>query len=151
MRAAGGAVRPAYAALAGLLDNRSSRSSAQNAAEGFFAGSASPSPSMQGGSTERLIFDLIPRILDRSEWDLVERGCLQRVKAINTFLYDIYHDQEIIKAGLVPQEFVLLNSAFRRDAWCEPEECLAHCRIDRSLASTISCSRTTCAVGYPTF
>ncbi|HEY9520878.1 MAG TPA: circularly permuted type 2 ATP-grasp protein, partial [Methyloceanibacter sp.] len=46
--------------------------------------------------TERLIpFDLIPRILDRSEWDLVERGCIQRVKAINVFLYDIYHDQEI--------------------------------------------------------
>jgi uncharacterized circularly permuted ATP-grasp superfamily protein len=63
----------------------------------------------EGGSTERLIpFDLIPR-----EWDLVERGCIQRVKAINIFLYDIYHDQEILKAGLVPPELVLLNSAFR--------------------------------------
>ena len=68
----------------------------------------------EGGSTERLIpFDLIPRILDRAEWELVERGCIQRVKAINIFLYDIYHDQEIIKAGLVPPEFVLLNPAYR--------------------------------------
>jgi uncharacterized circularly permuted ATP-grasp superfamily protein len=56
---------------------------------------------------------LIPRILDRSEWNLVERGCIQRVKAINVLLYDIYHDQEIIKAGLVPPELVLLNPAFR--------------------------------------
>src|SRR5688572_15220344 len=68
----------------------------------------------EGGSTERLIpFDIIPRILDRAEWNLVERGCIQRVKAINIFLYDIYHDQEIIKAGLVPPELVLLNPAFR--------------------------------------
>ena len=43
---------------------------------------------------------------------LVERGCIQRVKAINAFLYDIYHDQEIIKAGLVPAELVLLNTPF---------------------------------------
>ena len=41
------------------------------------------------------------------------RGCIQRVKAINVFLYDIYHDQEIIKAGLVPRDLVLLNPAFR--------------------------------------
>jgi len=39
------------------------------------------------------------------------RGCIQRVKAINVFLYDIYHDQEIIKAGLVPPELILLNPA----------------------------------------
>jgi len=45
----------------------------------------------------------------------VERGCIQRVKAINVFLYDIYHDQEIIKAGLVPPELILLNPA------CRPE------------------------------
>ena len=43
----------------------------------------------------------------------MQRGCIQRVKAINVFLYDIYHDQEIIKAGLVPPEFVLLNPAYR--------------------------------------
>jgi uncharacterized circularly permuted ATP-grasp superfamily protein len=55
----------------------------------------------------------MPRILGGAEWELVQRGCIQRVKAINVFLYDIYHDQEIIKAGLVPPEFVLLNPAYR--------------------------------------
>src|SRR6185436_15116855 len=49
----------------------------------------------------------------RAGWELVERGCVQRVKAINMFLYDVYHDQEIVKAGLVPEELVQLNSAFR--------------------------------------
>ena len=68
----------------------------------------------EGGSTERLIpFDLIPRILDRTEWELVERAASSGVKAINVFLYDIYHDQEILKAGLVPPELVLLNPAYR--------------------------------------
>ena len=103
MRAADGTVRHAYAALAGLLDNLSIDSlvTKQNAAEELFRRlGITFAVYAEGGSTERLIpFDLIPRILDRSEWDLVERGCIQRVKAINIFLYDIYHDQEIIKAG----------------------------------------------------
>jgi uncharacterized circularly permuted ATP-grasp superfamily protein len=117
MRAPDGQVRRAYAALASLLDNLSIESlvTKQNAAEELFRRlGITFAVYAEGGSTERLIpFDLIPRILDRSEWDLVVRGCLQRVRAINIFLYDIYHDQEIIKAGLVPPELVLLNSAFR--------------------------------------
>ena len=117
MRAPDGTVRPAYAALAGLLDNLSIDSlvTKQNAAEELFRRlGITFAVYTEGSSTERLIpFDLIPRILDRTEWDLIERGCIQRVKAINVFLYDIYHDQEIIKAGLVPEELVLLNPAFR--------------------------------------
>ena len=103
--------------LAELLDGLSIESlvTKQNAAEELFRRlGITFAVYAEGGSTERLIpFDLIPRILDRSEWDLVECGCLQRVKAINVFLYDIYHDQEIIKAGLVPPELVLLNPGFR--------------------------------------
>jgi uncharacterized circularly permuted ATP-grasp superfamily protein len=117
MRAPDGTVRRAYAALAGLLDNLSIDSliTKHNAAEELFRRlGITFAVYAEGGSTERLIpFDLIPRILDRAEWDLVERGCIQRVKAINVFLYDIYHDQEIIKAGLVPEDLVLLNPAFR--------------------------------------
>jgi uncharacterized circularly permuted ATP-grasp superfamily protein len=117
MREPDGTVRRAYAELASLLDNLSIDSlvTKQSAAEELFRRlGITFAVYAEGGSTERLIpFDLIPRILDRSEWDLVERGCIQRVKAINIFLYDIYHDQEIIKAGLVPPELVLLNSAFR--------------------------------------
>ena len=47
---------------------------------------------------ERLIpFDLIPRIIENSEWDFVKKGIIQRLKAINLFLKDIYFDQKIIK------------------------------------------------------
>jgi uncharacterized circularly permuted ATP-grasp superfamily protein len=117
MRGFDGVVRPAYAALAHLLDNLSIDSlvTKQNAADELFRRlGITFAVYGEGGSTERLIpFDLIPRILDRSEWELVERGCLQRVKAINAFLRDIYHDQEILKAGLIPPELVLLNPAFR--------------------------------------
>jgi uncharacterized circularly permuted ATP-grasp superfamily protein len=117
MRSSDGKVRPAYADFAGLLDGLSIESlvTKQVAAEELFRRlGITFAVYADGGSTERLIpFDLIPRILDRAEWELVERGCIQRVKAINVFLYDIYHDQEIIKAGLVPADFVLLNSAYR--------------------------------------
>src|SRR5262249_38220273 len=117
MRSPDGEVRPAYADFAGLLDGLSIESlvTMQAQAEELFRRlGITFAVYAEGGSTERLIpFDLIPRILTRDEWAYVERGCIQRVKAINTFLYDIYHDQEIIKAGLVPPEFVHLNPAYR--------------------------------------
>jgi uncharacterized circularly permuted ATP-grasp superfamily protein len=51
--------------------------------------------------TERLIpFDIIPRIIPAKEWALLETGLVQRVKALNMFIHDVYHDQNIIKAGL---------------------------------------------------
>ncbi len=68
----------------------------------------------EGGSTERLIpFDIIPRILDAKDWRLIDTGCVQRVRALNAFLHDIYHTQDILRAGLIPSDLVLLNPAFR--------------------------------------
>jgi uncharacterized circularly permuted ATP-grasp superfamily protein len=67
-----------------------------------------------GSGTERLIpFDLIPRIIPQAEWDLMERGLVQRVTALNQFIHDVYHDQEIIKAGVVPAEQIVGNQQFR--------------------------------------
>ena len=63
---------------------------------------------------ERLIpFDTIPRILDKAEWETISRGLRQRVNALNRFLHDIYHGQEILKAGVIPAEQVLTNDAFQ--------------------------------------
>jgi len=63
---------------------------------------------------ERLIpFDIIPRILDPDEWRIVGTGVCQRVRAINAFLDDIYHEQHILKAGRIPSPLVLNNPAFR--------------------------------------
>ena len=67
-----------------------------------------------GAGTERLIpFDLIPRVIPGDEWDRLERGLVQRVTALNRFIGDVYHDREILKAGLVPSEAVLRNSQYR--------------------------------------
>jgi uncharacterized circularly permuted ATP-grasp superfamily protein len=67
-----------------------------------------------GAGTERLIpFDLIPRIIPAHEWAELERGLVQRVTALNRFVHDVYHDQEIIRAGIVPAEQVLKNAQYR--------------------------------------
>ena len=64
-------------------------------------------------ATERLIpFDIIPRIIAAGEWRKLEKGIEQRVRAMNAFLNDIYHGQEIIRAGRIPEQMVLHNAAF---------------------------------------
>ena len=64
-------------------------------------------------ATERLIpFDLVPRIITAREWQILERGIEQRVRAINAFLHDIYHRQEILRAGRIPVEMIAENDAF---------------------------------------
>ncbi len=67
-----------------------------------------------GAGTERLIpFDLIPRIIPAQEWARMEKGLVQRVTALNRFLHDVYHDQEIVKAGVIPPEQIFQNEQFR--------------------------------------
>ncbi len=67
-----------------------------------------------GSGTERLIpFDLIPRIIAAKEWKSMEAGLVQRVTALNRFIHDIYHDQEILKAGVIPREQIEGNAQFR--------------------------------------
>lgn len=67
----------------------------------------------EDAGTERLIpFDVIPRILAANEWKLLSDGVIQRVKALNMFLHDIYHGCEIIKAGIVP-ESILMHKQYR--------------------------------------
>src|SRR5262252_9103974 len=64
--------------------------------------------------TERLIpFDIVPRIIPSAEWQLLESGLLQRVRALNLFLHDVYHDGAILKDGLIPSHKVLENSQYR--------------------------------------
>jgi uncharacterized circularly permuted ATP-grasp superfamily protein len=66
-----------------------------------------------GEAAERLIpFDIVPRIISASEWRRLAAGIEQRVKALNAFMYDIYHRQEILRAGRIPEELVVQNSAF---------------------------------------
>jgi uncharacterized circularly permuted ATP-grasp superfamily protein len=67
-----------------------------------------------GEGTERLIpFDLIPRVIPAHEWREMEKGLRQRVTALNRFIHDVYHDQEILKAGVVPMSEIEGNAQFR--------------------------------------
>ena len=67
----------------------------------------------QADAEERLIpFDIVPRILSAKEWARLAKGVDQRVRAINAFLHDIYHRQEILRAGRVPRELIARNEAF---------------------------------------
>ncbi|MBC3881614.1 circularly permuted type 2 ATP-grasp protein [Undibacterium sp. LX40W] len=64
--------------------------------------------------TERLIpFDIIPRIIPAAEWSQLQEGLVQRVTALNMFIHDIYHDQNIIKAGIIPAEQIYKNAQYR--------------------------------------
>ena len=66
--------------------------------------------------TERVFpFDLVPRIIPAVEWDHIERGLVQRVTALNLFLHDIYHEQRIVKDGVVPAHYILSGKHFRRE------------------------------------
>ena len=109
-----------------------------------------------GAGTERLIpFDLIPRIIPAAEWREMERGLAQRVTALNRFIHDVYHGQEILKAGIVPAEQVLSatrSSAPRWSAWTcratstrtSPASTSCAPPMPTAAAPT-TCSRTTCA------
>ncbi len=72
-------------------------------------------------------FDLIPRIIDASEWVWIERGLKQRIHALNLFIDDVYHDQKILKDGVVPADVVLSSERYLkqciglnppRGVWC---------------------------------
>tara|TARA_R110002110_G_scaffold28060_9_gene101375 strand:- start:1555 stop:2982 length:1428 start_codon:yes stop_codon:yes gene_type:complete len=65
------------------------------------------------GAGERLIpFDIVPRIIAAREWAKLSKGIEQRVRALNAFLHDIYHRQEIVRAGVLPVEMIARNDAF---------------------------------------
>ncbi len=57
-------------------------------------------------------FDSIPRVIPKTQWDYLEAGLKQRVRALNLFLWDIYHEKNIIKDGIVPEEFVYSSKGY---------------------------------------
>ncbi|MDB5824805.1 MAG: circularly permuted type 2 ATP-grasp protein [Herminiimonas sp.] len=67
-----------------------------------------------GAGTERLIpFDLVARIIPAEEWATLQQGLVQRVKALNMFIHDIYHGRDIVRAGLIPAEQIFRNAQYR--------------------------------------
>ena len=111
-----GSIRPAYQKLSEWLgwQSRGLMAKKQEEAEAIFRRlGITFAVYGDSASNERLIpFDLIPRIISAKEWRFLERGIEQRVRALNAFLYDIYHRQEIIRAGRIPAELITHNEAF---------------------------------------
>jgi uncharacterized circularly permuted ATP-grasp superfamily protein len=110
-------VRPAYAKLKHWLDGTPSEFLAQRhtEAEHFFR-RIGITFAVYGDKegTERLIpFDIVPRVLSSDEWRRLSTGLEQRVKALNAFIKDVYHEREVLKAGIIPEELVLRNPHFR--------------------------------------
>jgi hypothetical protein len=117
MRAPDGEIRAQYRAFAGWLERTASERIAQKREEAeraFHRVGITFAVYGEDSGAERLIpFDLVPRIIAADEWKQLDRGLKQRVQALNAFLHDIYHDQAILKAGIVPSERVLTNSQYR--------------------------------------
>ena len=116
MLGADGQVRPPYKLVAQWLrsQSKSDLKRKQQEAESLFR-RLGITFSVYGteNALERLIpFDLVPRVISAAEWRLLERGIEQRVRALNAFVYDVYHRQEIIRAGRIPAELVLRNEAY---------------------------------------
>jgi len=116
MLAEAGTARAHYERYAGWLASMSPEAMAGKRAEAdliFRRIGITFSVHGEDGDTERLIpSDVVPRIIPAAEWEVIERGLVQRVTAINRFLTDIYGGQEILRAGIVPEDQVLANDQY---------------------------------------
>ncbi|WP_371156736.1 circularly permuted type 2 ATP-grasp protein [Jannaschia sp. 2305UL9-9] len=111
-----GVTRAAYAEFADWFEHEDParlRAKAREAEDAFRLTGITFNVYGQAEAGERLIpFDIIPRIIAAREWARLSKGIEQRVRALNAFLHDIYHRQEIIRAGVLPVEMIARNDAF---------------------------------------
>ena len=116
MRNGAGELRDPYASVGNWFqqeDVARLRAKQREAAEVFRVTGITFNVYGKAEAEERLIpFDIIPRVISGREWQRLARGIEQRVRAINAFLHDIYHRQEILRAGRVPVEMISRNAAF---------------------------------------
>ncbi len=116
MHGKSGEIRPAYLSYGDWLEGEETRSLRKKSsdAEALFRRiGVTFNVYGEDEASERLIpFDIIPRIISSLEWSRLTRGIEQRIRAINAFLYDIYHRQEILRAGCVPTSLIAGNAAF---------------------------------------
>jgi uncharacterized circularly permuted ATP-grasp superfamily protein len=69
----------------------------------------------ESGTERTFPFDLFPRVIPAAEWETLEAGLIQRVKALNAFLDDVYHEGRILADGVIPRSMVLGDPSFRRE------------------------------------
>ncbi|KIT17378.1 circularly permuted type 2 ATP-grasp protein [Jannaschia aquimarina] len=116
MKGAGGEVRLPYQAFSNWFDSEDPKglqAKSREADQLFRRMGITFNVYGDPDATERLIpFDIIPRIISAREWSRLSRGIEQRVRALNAFLHDIYHRQEIIRSGRLPAEMIARNAAY---------------------------------------
>lgn len=119
MFAADGVTRPHYRSVAEAFHevNATEFSNKQAAVEAaFMRGGVTFTVYNDSQGTERIFpFDCVPRVISAEEWEVIEKGLIQRITALNLFLHDIYHDQKIIKDRVIPAQYVLSAKHFRRE------------------------------------
>ncbi len=117
MFSASGEVRPEYRALARQLAELrpAELERRQRAADASFrTRGITFAVNQDSEGVEKIMpFDLVPRIITAAEWRTIERGLEQRVRALNLFLHDIYHEQHILRDGKVPAELVFGAQGYR--------------------------------------
>jgi uncharacterized circularly permuted ATP-grasp superfamily protein len=110
-------VRPHYQAFADWLAQQAPQAIEQKRAEAelnFQRVGITFAVYGDNAGKERLIpFDIIPRVINAAEWARLQAGLVQRVTALNRFLHDVYHEQAILKAGVIPRDQVLDNAQYR--------------------------------------
>ena len=93
--------------------------------------------------------DLVPRVLTASEWTAIKRGLVQRIRALNAFVDDVYHAHEIVRAGIVPWSLIVSRRSFARPVhgvrapggvYCH----VSGCDLVRDGGGAGGCWRTTC-------
>jgi len=113
---ASGVVRPAYAGYAEWYGEQDGQwlKKQSSEAEGFFrrTGITFNVYGNDAGEERLIPFDMVPRIITAVEWRRLTRGIEQRVRALNAFLHDVYHRQEIVRAGKLPERLLRENAAY---------------------------------------
>ena len=113
---ADGGVRPAYAQYCGWYEQQDRNLLNRKGIEAertFRKTGITFNVYGENDAEERLIpFDMIPRIVSGAQWRRLERGIEQRVRALNAFLHDLYHRQEIVRAGKLPERLLRENAAY---------------------------------------
>ena len=119
MVAADGAVRPHYARFRELFQSLTPHEfelKRQSVDLAFMRQGVTFNVYGDSAGAEKIFpFDLLPRVIPAKEWTMLERGLEQRITALNLFLHDIYHEQKILKDGVIPAHYVLSGKHFRRE------------------------------------
>ncbi len=119
MFTADGNVRPHYRRVAeefGDITREEYRNKQAAVELSFMRGGVTFTVYNDSQGTERIFpFDCVPRVIPVEEWEVLEKGLIQRITALNLFLHDIYHEQKILKDKVIPAHYVLSAKHFRRE------------------------------------